>query len=174
MGQWLSAVLPFWGSFWQSTVQPCVIHSGRSSSPINILFICEETRSCRLLRFLIQYPWTTSLPGTFQFRYFLHCYLIFSTLMLTLSWGHSSFTLSLSSDLSAILPLCYALFWHPKYRPKTLCILLHLVHHSIKSHSCLILRRSSFGRVKNPVLSKLFNSLVISFDFCAFFQHPLF
>ena len=31
-----------------------------------------------------------------------------------------------------------------------------------------------WSRSKNPVLSKLFNALLISFHFCAFCQHPLF
>ena len=39
--------------------------------------------------------------------------------------------LSLFSDHSTILTLCYALFWHSKYQFKTLCILLHLAQHSI-------------------------------------------
>ena len=140
-------LLPFCGSFWQSTVRPCVIYSGRSYSPINILLICEETRLCRLLRFLIQYPRTPSLPGAFQFGTFLHCFLIFSTLMLTLSWGRSSFTLSpsLFRSLSHSGSLLCSFLTH-KFCSKTLCILLHLAHHSIWSHSCLIPRRSSIGR----------------------------
>ena len=128
-------LLPFCGSFWQSTVRPCVIYSGRSYSPINILLICEETRLCRLLRFLIQYPRTPSLPGAFQFGTFLHCFLIFSTLMLTLSWGHLSFTVSLFRSFNHSVSLLCS-FWH---HSKTLCIFLHLVHHSIWSHSVLIL-----------------------------------
>ena len=80
-------------------LRPRIIHSSISSSPINILFFCAEKRLFRLWRFLIQYPWTLSLPGTFQFCIFLHGFLIFSSLVLTLSLGRLSFTLSLSLSL---------------------------------------------------------------------------
>ena len=45
--------------------------------------------------------------------------------------AHHLLSLSLSSDLSIILPLCYVLFWYPNYCSKTLCIVLRLAHYSI-------------------------------------------
>ena len=102
--------ITFCGSFWQGTVRPYIIHSDRSSSPINILFICEETRSCRPLRFWIQYPWTPSLPGAFQFGIFLHSFLIFLTLMLALSWGCLLFTLSFSFQIFQLFCVSVMLF----------------------------------------------------------------